>query len=181
MFFSSNLRAYLQRGGVIAYPTESCFGLGCDPRNRAAVRKILRLKHRPWHKGLIVVAADLGQVQRFIQPLDKHQKITLGLHWPGPYTFLLPISAQAPKHVTGRHSTLAVRVSAHLDVTRLTRMLGPLVSTSANIAGLKPLTRAADVRRVFGGKVLVLPGRVGKRKQPSAIIDLQSGTQLRGK
>lgn len=180
MFSPSNLRAYLQRGGVIAYPTESCFGLGCDPRKRAAVQKILHLKRRPWHKGLILVAANLRQVRRFIQPLSEYQQMTLSQYWPGPYTFLLPASAQAPKCVTGKHHTLAVRVSAHPGVARLTRMLGPLVSTSANIAGAKPLTRAAAVRHAFGAAVRVLPGRVGKRKQPSVIIDLQSGTKLRG-
>lgn len=180
MFSQSELRAYLKRGGVIAYPTESCFGLGCDPRNRAAVQKILRLKHRPWHKGLILVAANVGQVRRFIQPLNPSQQANLNQYWPGPYTFLLPISTRAPKGVTGKHRTLAVRVSAYPVVARLTRMLGPLVSTSANIAGAKPLTRAADVQRAFGAAVRVLPGRVGKHKKPSAIIDLQSGNKLRG-
>lgn len=176
----ADLRAYLKRGGVIAYPTESCFGLGCDPRNRAAVQKILRLKHRPWTKGLILVAANLAQVRRFIQPLNERQQATLKQYWPGPYTFLLPTSARAPKGVTGKHQTLAVRVSAHPEVARLTHLLGPLVSTSANVTGLKPLTRAADVQRAFGAQVRVLPGRVGKHKKPSAIIDLQSGNKLRG-
>ncbi len=180
MFFSSNLRAYLKHGGVIAYPTESCFGLGCDPRNRRAVQKILRLKQRPWYKGLIVVAANLGQVQRFIQPLDTVQKETLNRYWPGPFTFLLPRSTRASKCVTGRHKTLAVRVSAHPEVACMTRLLGPLISTSANITGQKSLTRGADVRRIFGTAVRVLPGRVGRRKQPSVIIDLQSGVKLRG-
>lgn len=180
MFSQSNLRAYLKRGGIIAYPTESCFGLGCDPHNRTAVQKILRLKHRPWHKGLILVAANLRQVRRFILPLSASKQSVLNQFWPGPYTLLLPTSARAPKSVTGKHRTLAVRVSAHPDVARLTRMLGPLVSTSANVAGAKPLTRAADVRRVFGAAVRVLSGRVGKHKKPSVIIDLQSGTKLRG-
>jgi L-threonylcarbamoyladenylate synthase len=174
------VRAYLKRGGVIAYPTESCFGLGCDPRNRAAVQKILRLKHRPWAKGLILVAADLAQVRRYIRPLSAQQQSTLSRYWPGPYTFLLPISRHAPKRVTGKHQTLALRVSAHPEVARLTRQLGPLVSTSANIAGGKPPTRAAEVRRAFGAAVRVLPGRVGKHKKPSVIIDLQSGKTLRG-
>lgn len=176
----ADLRAYLKHGGVIAYPTESCFGLGCDPRNRAAVQKILRLKHRPWHKGLILVAANLRQVRRYIQPLSPAQQQTLNQRWPGPYTFLLPISRRAPKLVTGKHSSLALRVSAHPEVARLTRLLGPLVSTSANVAGGKPLTRATDVRRAFGAAVRVLPGRVGKHKKPSVIIDLQTGKTLRG-
>lgn len=176
----SDLRAYLKNGGVIAYPTESCFGLGCDPRNRTAVKKILRLKHRPWHKGLILVAANLWQVRRYIQPLSQAQRQTLSRYWPGPYTFLLPTAKQAPKLVTGKHATLAVRVSAHPQVARLAKMFGPLVSTSANVAGCKPLTRASEVQRAFGAAVRVLPGRVGKSRKPSVIIDLQTGKTLRG-
>jgi len=176
----TDLRAYLKHGGVIAYPTESCYGLGCDPRNRAAVQKILRLKHRPWQKGLILVAASLRQVQRFVQPLSSAQQSTLNQHWPGPYTFLLPTSRRAPKQVSGKHRTLAVRVSAHPQVARLTKMFGPLVSTSANVAGGKPLTRADAVQRAFGTAVRVLPGRIGKHKKPSVIIDLESGNKLRG-
>ena len=176
----ANLRAYLKRGGVIAYPTESCYGLGCDPRNRAAVQKILRLKHRPWHKGLIMVASDLKQVQRFIQPLNAQQQATLQQYWPGPYTFLLPTSNRAPKCVTGRHHSLAVRVSAHPVVLRLTRALGPLVSTSANVAGAKSITRAKAVLQQFGTRVRLVEGRIGKRRRPSVIIDINTGTRLRG-
>jgi L-threonylcarbamoyladenylate synthase len=175
-----NLRAHLQRGGVIAYPTESCYGLGCDPRNRRAVQKILRLKHRSWRKGLILVAADLAQARRFIQPLSDAQRAMVNSYWPGPYTFLLPASKRAPRLVIGKHSSLAIRVSAHPMVARLTQTLGPLVSTSANVAGAKPLTRYADVVRAFGAAVWVLPGRVGRHKSPSAIIDLLSGKRLRG-
>ena len=176
----ARLRAHLRRGGVIAYPTESCYGLGCDPRKRRAVQKILRLKHRSWHKGLILVAANLAQVRHFIQPLSAAQRATVNKRWPGPYTFLLPASQRAPRLITGKHSSLALRVSAHPLVARLSQALGPLVSTSANVAGSKPLTRYADVVRAFGTEVWVLPGRVGKRKTPSVILDLLSGKKLRG-
>ena len=174
------LRAHLKRGGVIAYPTEFCYGLGCDPRNRRAVHKILRLKHRPAHKGLILVAANLVQVRRFILAPSAAQTATLNQYWPGPYTFLLPASRHAPKLVSGRHTSIALRVSAHPLVARLTRALGPLVSTSANVAGAKPLKSYAEVLRIFGASVRVLPGYVGKSKSPSAIIDLKSGKKLRG-
>jgi len=176
----SALRAHLKRGGLLAYPTESCYGLGCDPCNRAAVQKILRLKRRPWHKGLILVAANLEQVARFILPLRATERATLGQYWPGPYTFLLPVSVRAPKLLIGKHTSLAVRVSAHPTVAGLTRKLGPLVSTSANVSGAKPIKTYAEAQRAFGQQVWVLPGRIGKRRAPSVIIDLQSGKKLRG-
>lgn len=178
-FDFSILRAYLKRGGVIAYPTESCYGLGCDPRNRVAVQKILRLKRRPWTKGLILVAADLKQIARLILPVSTVERATLDRHWPGPYTFLLPASSRAPKSVIGRHKSLAVRISAHPAVAQLTRALGPLVSTSANVSGAKPIKTYAEAQRAFGQAVWVLPGQIGKRRAPSAIIDLQSGKKLR--
>lgn len=174
------LRAHLKRGGVIAYPTEFCYGLGCDPRKRAAVQKILRLKHRPWSKGLILAAADLQQIARLILPISAAERATLDQYWPGPYTFLLPASKRAPKLLTGKHRSLAVRISAHPEVARLTRALGPLVSTSANVSGVKPVKTYAEALRAFGQQVWVLPGRIGKRKKPSVIIDLKSGKKLRG-
>ena len=173
------LRHFLREGGVIAYPTESCYGLGCDPRNARAVQKLLRLKRRPKHKGLLIVAADLPQVQRFIQPPSATQVATLDAHWPGPYTFLFPVSARAPKAVSGRHRSLGIRVSAHPTVAALTAALGPLTSSSANIAGARPAKTAAAAQRVFGGAVRLIPGRIGKRKSPSRIIDLLSGKTLR--
>lgn len=174
------LRAHLKRGGVIAYPTESCYGLGCDPRNRAAVQKILRLKRRPWTKGLILAAANLQQVARFILPIGTAKRATLDQYWPGPYTFLLPAASRAPKWLTGKHNSLAVRISAHPVVARLTQSFGPLVSTSANVAGAKPIKTYAAAHRAFGKRVRVLPGRIGKRRAPSVIIDLHSGKTLRG-
>jgi L-threonylcarbamoyladenylate synthase len=173
------LRAHLKRGGVIAYPTESCYGLGCDPHNRMAVQKILRLKRRPWSKGLILVAANMQQITRFILPISAVEQATLDQYWPGPYTFLLPASSRAPKLLTGKHKSLAVRISAHPEVARLTRALGPLVSTSANVSGAKPIKTYAEAQHAFGQRVWVLPGRIGKRKLPSVIIDLQSGKKLR--
>ena len=174
------LRVHLKRGGVIAYPTESCYGLGCDPRNRAALQKILRLKQRPWRKGLILVAANLQQVAPYVLPVNTVARATLDQHWPGPYTFLLPVSSRAPKLLIGKHASLAVRVSAHPAVAQLTRAVGPLVSTSANVSGAKSIKTYAEAQRAFGQQVWVLPGRIGKRKSPSVIIDLQSGKKLRG-
>lgn len=174
------LRHYLQRGGVIAYPTESCYGLGCDPRNRRAVQRLLRLKRRPRHKGLLVVAAELAQVARFVHPPTPGQAEILEKHWPGPYTFLFSAKPYIPKSVTGRHHSLGVRVSAHPTVQALTASLGPLTSSSANLAGARALKTAAAVSRTFGSRVRVIPGRIGKRKTPSRIIDLNSGKTLRG-
>ncbi len=177
----ATIRAHLRAGGVIAYATESCYGLGCDPRNIPAIKKILRMKRRSWRKGLIVVASEFAQLRQLIQPLTAKQQAITAQYWPGPYTFLLPRAPRAPRALTGRHRKLAVRLSAHPDVLRLCGALDmALVSTSANRGGFKPIKTAGECARQFGAQAMVLPGRVGPRRRPSTIVDLESGAVLRG-
>jgi L-threonylcarbamoyladenylate synthase len=173
-------RARLQRGGVIAYATESCFGLGCDPLNVQALRRVLAIKARPNHKGLIVIAADIEQLRGLIQPLSEAERAELLQYWPGHYTFLLAADPRVPPVLRGHHHKIAVRVTAHGPAAALCRALGTaLVSTSANRAGQQSLRTSRGCQRAFGSRVLTLPGRVGKRRKPSSIIDLASGQVLR--
>lgn len=165
---------------VIAYPTESCYGLGCDPRSRRAVLRILRLKRRPQAKGLILIAADPQQLQPFVQAAALQQAVQSG-HWPGPVTLLLPASETCPVWVRGRHATVAVRHTAHPPAARLCRRLGTaLVSTSANRSGQRALKRARQVLRAFGTQVRVIRGNIGRARRPSIIKDLATGRILRG-
>ena len=164
------IAAHLRRGGLIAYPTESCYGLGCDPGNRSAVLRLLRLKQRPQQKGLIVIASKYRQVARYLQPLtpaEQHKLIAAGAQ---AITYLMPVRHSAPRWLRGSHDTLAVRFSAHREAAALCDSLDmALVSTSANCSGQHPARTYAQCRRMFGRKVLVLPGHVGKRKKPSTI------------
>lgn len=174
------LRAWLARGGVIAYATESCFGLGCDPRNARAVRLILALKGRPKARGLILVGSELSQFKRFLAPLPLAFSSRLSQWWPGPNTLLLPASRRCPRWLTGHHEKLAVRVTAHAETARLCRALNSaLVSTSANRSGRRALKTAGACRRAFGARIWVLPGRSGGRRTPSTILDPVSGALLR--
>ncbi|WP_199154015.1 L-threonylcarbamoyladenylate synthase [Chromobacterium sp. ASV23] len=173
-------RARLRHGGVIAYSTESCYGLGCHPLDVRAIHRVLAIKARPNHKGLIVIAADFEQIRHLVRPLSAAQRAELALYWPGPYTFLLPASRRVPPALRGRHDKIAVRVTAHGEAAALCRALGTaLVSTSANRAGQKSLKTAQACRKAFKDKVLTLPGRIGKRRKPSTIIDLETGRVLR--
>jgi L-threonylcarbamoyladenylate synthase len=174
------LRAHLQGGGVIAYATESCYGLGCDPHNYQAVRQILNLKGRPAKKGLILIGAQFSQLEPFVVPLNEQEKKSLKQYWPGPVTLLMPAANHTPKWLTGRHTSIAVRVTAHPDAAYLCRQLDmALVSTSANRAGRTSLKTATACRKTFGNAVWVLPGRVGSRRHPSTILDFKSGRVLR--
>ncbi|MBI2286811.1 MAG: Sua5/YciO/YrdC/YwlC family protein [Nitrosomonadales bacterium] len=175
------IAAYLRRGGLIAYPTESCYGLGCDPDNRAAVLRLLKLKQRPQRKGLILIAASYRQVARYLQPLIPAQQRQLQEAGAQAVTYLMPARHSAPRWLRGAHDTLAVRMTAHPFAKNLCRSVGSaLVSTSANRSGQRPAKTYAQCRRLFGRKVWVLPGRVGKRKKPSTIRAWADGQIIRG-
>lgn len=174
------IQQYLKRGGVLAYPTESCYGLGCDPRNAAAVKRLLRLKKRSTSKGLILIAAHARQLRPYLAELPPALASRMRAAWPGPHTWLVPASRDCPVWLRGAHDTVAVRVTAHREAARLCELAGmALVSTSANLSGGKPAKTAAECRRLFGKRVLVIPGRIGARRRPSTIQDLVSDRIIR--
>lgn len=167
----------LRAGGVIAYPTEAVWGLGCDPFDQDAVVRLLQLKQRDWRKGLIVVASCMEQLAPFLRGLDEKYLAILRSSWPGPNTWLVPNNCVAPVWITGGRDTLAVRVSAHPIVAALCeRFGGPIVSTSANPAGKKPAHRQWDVMRYFGNRLdVVVPGALGGAQKPTQIRNVISG------
>jgi L-threonylcarbamoyladenylate synthase len=174
--------AQLDQGGIIAYPTEGVWGLGCDPYDEQAVTELLRLKQRPRAKGLILVAADMAQITPLLKNLRDTELAMLEHTWPGPTTWLLPDPDQlVPAWIKGNFATVAVRVSAHPVVGRLCRAFGgPLVSTSANPASAAPARSRLRVLTWFGDRVdYVVPGRLGGQQGPSAIRDLKSATLIR--
>jgi len=174
------LAAHLKRGGIIAYPTESCYGLGCDPANRQAVLRILKLKQRPQRKGLILIASHYHQVARYLQPLTLNEQAKLKNDDAQAVTYLLPTRHSTPRWLRGEHDTLAVRLTAHPFARQLCRSAGSaLVSTSANRSGQRPAKTYAECQRLFGKKLWVLQGRVGKRKQPSTICAWSDGKIIR--
>ncbi|CAM3491862.1 L-threonylcarbamoyladenylate synthase [Parendozoicomonas haliclonae] len=172
----------VRTGGVIAYPTEAVWGLGCDPWNQRAVEQILAIKRRPVEKGLILVAASEEQLLPLLAPLTDEQRAVLTEHWPGPFTFLIPDhNLWAPEWVRGEHSSVAVRVSDHPMVKALCEQWGkPLVSTSANRAGEDALRSYEEVVSLLGEEVdVVVEGEVGQNASPSQICDLVSGNVIR--
>ena len=168
-------------GGILAYPTEAVYGLGCDPMDWIAVERILEIKRRPVDKGLILIAADFQQLLPFVKPLsDEELQIPFDT-WPGPTTWLLPAAEHTPPWLTGEHETLAVRVTAHPIAAALCRACGsPLVSTSANISDRPPARSALQTRLRLGRHVdHIVSGPVGGKPKPTPIRDLTSGRTLR--
>ncbi len=171
----------LNRGGVIAYPTEAVYGLGCRANDRAATERICALKDRSVDQGVIVLIRDLAQLGNWIEPLDAQQQARLNETWPGPVTWLLPVTSECPVWLKGQHSSLAVRQSDHPICKQLVGALDtPLVSTSANPSGKPPARSAAGVRALFDDLInAIVDGPLGEEDAPSRIFDLRTGQQLR--
>ncbi len=170
----------VRAGGVIAYPTEAVWGLGCDPWDAAAVQRLLELKMRPMEKGLILVAAHIDQFDFLLDDLPERWLDRLVGTWPGPNTWLVPHRERLPEWITGQHDSVALRVSDHPLVARLCALTGPLVSTSANPAGRPAARSRLRVEQYFPGQLdAVLNGPLGGRRNPSTIRDVRSGEVIR--
>jgi L-threonylcarbamoyladenylate synthase len=144
------------------------------------VLKLLRLKQRPQHKGLILIAANYQQLTRYILPLSDNQQQQLRLSGRQAITYLMPARKNAPRWLRGASDFLAVRLTGHAQAARLCAAVDlALVSTSANLSGMRPVKTYAECQRRFGTKVRVLPGIIGKRKRPSTIKVWGNETTIR--
>lgn len=169
-----------EEGGIIAYPTEAVFGLGCLPHHEHAVRRILNLKQRSVHKGLILVAADIEQFDDYIDFSKIKNLQRIRDSWPGSVTWLISARHQTPYWLTGSHKTLAVRVSSCQTVRALCEELGPLISTSANLKSFEPAKSDQQVRAYFpAGIDYVMPETITNEMAPSEIRDAESGDIVR--
>lgn len=165
--------AALRRGGVVAFPTETFYGLAADPRSPAAIRRIFSLKQRPADQPLPLIAADAEQVAEHVGALTPLGARLASRGWPGALTLIIPASPRLCGDVHLSTGKVAVRVPADEIARRLARQAGhPITSTSANISGEAPPSTPEDVVRVFGDRVDVLidagptPGGL-----PSTIVD----------
>ncbi len=170
------------QGGVVAYPTETVWGLGCDPYSEQAVHQILELKSRPVEKGLILISGSAEHFDSLLSPLDSELRERFLQPTDVPTTWLVPdIRDQIPRWVKGQHNSVALRVSQHSVVQGICSRLGhAIVSTSANPAGLVPAKTLLDLRRYFNARLdAVIPGSLGGFNKPSMIKDLESGQIIR--
>ncbi len=168
-------------GGVVAYPTEAVYGLGCMPLERGAIARLIAIKGRDWRKGFLLIAADLEQIEPLVDLEGAKLLPDILASWPGPVTWTLPARPGIPAWLTGARPSLAVRVTAHPIAQALCRRVGcALVSTSANRSGRPPHRRLLRLRRELGGAVdYILPGPLGTSARPSQIRDGATGAVLR--
>lgn len=171
----------MQAGGVIAYPTEAVYGLGCDPRNEQAVRQLLALKHRSPDAGLILISDRFEFFQPYIGKLDEALLPPALASWPGPVTWLFPRAENVPDWLAGKHPAIALRVTNHEGCRDLCVSFGgAIVSTSANPTTRPAPKTAAEVAAYFPeGLAGIVEGEVGGRELPSEIRDLATGKLIR--
>jgi L-threonylcarbamoyladenylate synthase len=182
MAFSQSLKRaarILRSGGVIAYPTEGVYGLGCLPDNFAAVSRLLAIKDRDPALGLVLIASDLEQLAGWIELPGKESALKSSSD--KPVTWVVPATDEVPYWIRGEHSGIAVRMTAHPVAAALCDAAdSALVSTSANVHGRPPARNPFVLRRRFGALVdYIVPGVCGPASGPSEIRDLVSGKVLR--
>ena len=173
--------ATLRAGGVVAYPTESVYGLGCDPWNRTAVARVFAVKRRPIAKRCIVIAAEQGQLERLVDVHGHEFSRFASRYWPGPVTLVAPARDGTPAWLVDADGTLAVRVTNHPVARGLCAgFRGPLISTSANRDGRPPARDALRVHATFRTEIdWYVAGRVGGLAAPTRIIDVRDGRTIR--
>lgn len=171
----------LQRGGVIAYPTEAVWGLGCDPLNEHAVDRVFELKQRPRSVGVLLIASSIDQIKEWVADVPEAAMARAMATWPGSHTWVFPRSVRVPPWISGGLSGVALRVTAHPVAAALCEAWGgPLVSTSANRHGHAPSRSENALREAFGESLdAIVSGELGGLEQPTPIRDAISGAVVR--
>ena len=173
------LKRFIANGGVVAYPTESCFGLGCDPRNFRSIKKLNILKKRPANKNFILISSELEKNKGIVKELNKKQIQMLYAKWPGPHTWLIRANAKCPSWLKS-NGKVAVRIpdfNICQDLISSIRMT--ITSTSANKTKQRPIKNYREACRHYGQSVHVVKGRIGKNKKPSQIQDFETKAIIR--
>ena len=175
------MAASLWAGGVVACPAEGVWGLSCDPFDEGAVLDLLAMKQREVSKGLIVVGASSDMFADLLSGLSSAQRETMRASWPGPNTWLVPHKGCFPSWITGDSDDVAIRVTSSPALAALCLAFGgPLVSTSANPAGLPPPHSIWELRRYFGKALLAFPAAIDPTGKPSTIRRVEDGSVIRG-
>lgn len=166
----------LREGGVIAYPTDTIYGLGCDIFSKTGVQKIYRVKGRDFKKPLSFMCADIADISQYAQVSDYAYRV-MKRCLPGPYTFILPAKHVVPKTFIPKQQTVGVRIPDNALCLALTKELGrPIITTSANISDQPSLTSADEIEKVFNHNLDLILDSGKLDNEPSTIVSLLEDT-----
>lgn len=162
----------LQQGGLVAFPTESWYGLAADPWNREALERLYVVKQRPAEKPILVLIGEQKELVSLIREIPSSYRSLMDTFWPGPLTLVFPANELLPAILTANTGSIAVRCTSHPIARNLIRQFAhPITGTSANISGSRPLNSGHDVVEILGEKVdLVLDGGLTRGEKGSTIV-----------
>lgn len=164
----------ISHGGVIAFRTDTFYGLGADPFNREAVKRIKKLKEREGTKPILVIISDQDQIERFIVERSESFESLVQRFWPGPLTLIGNAAAKLPDEITAGTGTVGLRLPDDQDVRALLRACGgALTATSANPSNENPAKSAQHVENYFGSTIdLIVDGGDARVDRPSTVVDV---------
>jgi len=167
------IRSTLDSGGVIAFPTDTFYGLGADPFDPDALSEIFRIKQRPPEKPLLILIHSIDQLDNLTHGVSDNARKLMKYFWPGPLTLLFKAAADLPEALTAGTGTVGVRLPGHLFTRKLLEALDrPLTAPSANISGMGESTTSQQVENTLGEKLdLIIDGGPAPGGKPSTIVD----------
>ncbi len=167
----------LRRGGLVAFPTETYFGLAVDPFNVRAVERLFQVKHRPRNKPMLVLVETGEQINMLAASIPDCYNILMEQFWPGPLTLVFPARSDLSRLVTGGLGTIGIRKSPHPTARALVHSFGgPVTATSANRSGGPPALSGRQVRRIFGNEVdMVLEAELPPCREGSTLVGCEAG------
>lgn len=166
----------LQGGGLVAFPTETVYGLGANAFESAAVEKIFAMKERPSSNPLIVHIAEISQLKELVVKVEPMEQLLIAAFWPGPLTLVFPKSDKVPRIVSGGLRTVAVRMPAHPMALELIRACGfPLAAPSANPSGKPSATHHEHVKNYFGDRIFRMEAGETEHGLESTVVQVKEG------
>lgn len=165
----------LTQGGIVAFPTETCYGLAVDPENENALHRLFQLKQRPHNKPVLLLIHDIALLDTLVSSIPELYLPLMEKYWPGPLTLIFPAKAGLSGYLTGDTASVGVRISPNLHAMALCRQFGrALTATSANFSGQPPARSAAEAIEVFGKTLdYVLDGGETPARLCSTIIGIE--------
>lgn len=165
----------LRAGGVVAFPTETYYGLAVDPFNPAALDRLFRVKHRPSRLPILVLVGRRSQLPLLTSEVPSLYQRLMENFWPGPLTLIFPALPTLPHQLTGQTGTVGIRHSPHQVANALIDAFnGPITATSANISGYPAASSAEDVARMFGDDLdLILDGGLTPGGKGSTLVGME--------
>lgn len=177
---NNRLKRFILNGGIILYPTESCFGIGCDPSNFFSIKKIMKIKKRNSQKNFLIIASELIQFKKYIRTLAAKEIIELNLKWPGAHTWVVDIKKNCPSWLASKNETIAIRIPSFsfcMDLTKSINMA--IISSSANISGKRSIKNYREACRFSNSQIKLIKGLTDGQKKPSTIQDFKTKKILR--